>query len=50
MTDITENEEVEALMNEEEKYPAGIQLLPLLKPACLTALQNGEGSKVKAQM
>lgn len=50
MINTTENEALEALMSEEEKYPAGIQPLPLFKPACLAALLNDEGSKVKAQI
>lgn len=47
---ITENEALEALTSEEEKYPAGIQPLPLPKPAWLAALPDDEGYKVKAQI
>lgn len=47
---ITENEALVALTSEEEKYPAGIQPLPLSKPAWFAALLNDEGSKVKAQI
>lgn len=50
MINVTENEALEALTSEEEQYPAGIQPLPLPKPACLAALPNDEGSKVKAQI
>lgn len=50
MINATDNEALEALMSEEEKYPIGIQPLSLSKTVCLAALLNDEGSKVKAQI